>query len=145
MANQFTPAEYLKLKDGTNLLLRPTNCVRYGLEPYCNSIQEFTYGVDIGINKKIGYEPEIVNGKNKNWYTCQVNLKDGWNSDVRRITRTINTVSGWLERLANISPSVGMIFASISCLSTPEYLKILCPSVPLVFFKISVRLVLGII
>ena len=96
MANQFVPEEVLKLKDGSFLLLRPTNCARFGLEPYCNSTQEFSHGVVLGINEKVKHEPETVNGKNQNWFTCQVNLEDGWNSDVKRIFRTITKYPGWL-------------------------------------------------
>ena len=96
MANQFLPEEFLKLKDGSNLLLRPTNCARFGLEAYCNSTQEFSYGVTLGTNEKVKNKPEIVNGKNQNWFTCQVNMKDGWNSDVKRIARTITKSPGWL-------------------------------------------------
>ena len=76
MTNQFVPAEYLKLKNGSDLVLRPTNIARYGLEAYCNSIQEFTYGMITGTHENVNYNPEPVNGRNQNWFTCQIDIKD---------------------------------------------------------------------
>ena len=96
MTNQYSPEELLKLEDGSVLLLRPTNCARYGLEPYCNSTQDFSHGVSLGTNEKVKHEPEIINGKNQNWFTCQVNLMDGWTCDVKRIARSNSKKPGWL-------------------------------------------------
>jgi hypothetical protein len=96
MTNQFTPEEILKLEDGSSLLLRPSNCARFGLEPYCNSPEEFSHGVWLGINEKVKYNPEVINAKKQNWYTCQVNENDGKTSDVKRIARSSSRKPGWL-------------------------------------------------
>ena len=96
MTNQFTPEEILKLEDGSSLLLRPSNCARFGLEPYCNSPEEFSHGVWLGSNEKVKHNPEVINGKNQNWYTCQVNENDGKTSDVKKIARSSSRKPGWL-------------------------------------------------
>ena len=96
MTNQFEPAEYLRLKDGCELVLRPTNIARYGLEAYCNSIQEFSHGMILGTHEKVNFNPETVNGRNQNWFTCQMDIKDGRNSDVVRTTRTLGKSPNWL-------------------------------------------------
>ena len=73
MTNQFEPAEFLKLTNGCELVLRPTNIARYGLEAYCNSIQEFTHGMITGTHENVNYNP-----KNCEWEEAElVYLSDG--------------------------------------------------------------------
>ena len=96
MTNQFEPAEFLKLKDGRDLVLRPTNIARFGLEAYCNSIQEFTHGMITGTHENVNSNPETVNGRNQNWFTCQMDIKDGWTNDVVRTSRAPGRSPNWL-------------------------------------------------
>ena len=95
MTNQFDPAEYLRLKNGCELVLRPTNIARYGLEAYCNSIQEFTHGMITGTHENVNYNPEIVNGRKQNWFTCQMDIKDGWTPGVLRTSRAPGRSPNW--------------------------------------------------
>ena len=84
MNNQFIPEELLELKDGLALYLRPSNCKRYGLEPYCNSTVEFSYGARLGTNKNVGYHPEMIGSSKQHWYICQLNKKDGQTGNVKK-------------------------------------------------------------
>ena len=96
MTNQFEPAEFLRLTNGYELVLRPTNIARYGLEAYSNSVQGFTHGMITGTHKYVNKKPENVNGKINNWYTCQVNISDGWTSDVHRQNKASLKSPNWL-------------------------------------------------
>jgi hypothetical protein len=96
MTNQFIPEETLELEDGLSLYLRPSNCKRYGLEPYCNSLEEFSYGVWLGTNEKVGYHPEMIGSSKQHWYICQLNEKDGKTGDVKKIARSVSKKPGWL-------------------------------------------------
>ena len=66
MTNQFEPAEFLKITNGHELLLRPTNILRYGLEAYTNSVQVFTHGMVAGTHEFVSRE----------WKRCQIYLSD---------------------------------------------------------------------
>jgi hypothetical protein len=96
MSNQFLPEELLELKNGLVLHLRPSNCKRYGLEPYSISTEEFSYRVKQGTNTKVGYHPEQCGKSTQHWYTCKLNQKDGETGDVKRITRFVTKKPGWI-------------------------------------------------
>ena len=95
MTNQFEPAEFLRLTNGSELVLRPTNIARYGLEAYCNSIQGFTHGMTTGAHKHVNLNPETVNGRKVDWFTCQMDIKDGWTSDVVRTRKAPGRSPNW--------------------------------------------------
>ena len=96
MTNQFEPLEFLKLTNGFELPLRPTNILRYGLEAYSNSVQVFTHGMTTGTHQYVNKKSENVNGKIDNWFTCQVNIIDGWTPDVHRQNKASLKSPRWL-------------------------------------------------
>jgi hypothetical protein len=97
MTNQFEPAEFLKITNGSELLLRPTNILRYGLEAYSNSVQSFTHGMVTGTHKFVSKKSDDVNGKDVR-FTCQMNIIDGWTSDVHRQNKGLDKRPKWMEK-----------------------------------------------
>jgi hypothetical protein len=95
MTNQFAPEQFLKLNDGLSLCLRPTNCKRFGLEPFCLNTKEFSSGVKQGTNKNVGYKPEKSEKKIQQWYFCKLNRKDGESDGVKKIHRDVTKKPGW--------------------------------------------------
>ena len=97
MANQFSPEQFLKLSDDLSLVLRPSNCKRFGLEPFCTNIKEFSSGVKQGTNEIVGYRPETIAKKRQHWYFCKLNQKDGESDNVKKIHRDVTKKPGWFE------------------------------------------------
>ena len=96
MTNQFSPEESLELRNGLGLYLRPSNCKRFGLEPYCNNTKEFSHGAWQGTNEIVGYHPDESGTSIQHWYICHLNQKDGITSDVKRIARVKSKRPSWL-------------------------------------------------
>ena len=63
MANQYNPQEFLELQNGHSLQLRPTNCKRFGLEPFRTSTTDFLCGAKNGECDWLGFFPETVDGE----------------------------------------------------------------------------------
>ena len=96
MTNHFEPAELLKLTNDYELLLRPTNILRYGLEAYTNSIQVFTHGMVAGKHEFVDRKSD-ASGKDVR-YVCQKNICDGWNADVHRQVKLPGNMPKWMDQ-----------------------------------------------
>ena len=87
--------EFLKLEGGLNLILRPSNLKRYGLEPFSNSMEDFSAGVRYRNNVRVGYRPEEDGGRLQHWYLCKLNQRDGEDQNHKRIKREVTKKPGW--------------------------------------------------
>ena len=101
---------------------------RFGLEPFSNSVEDFSSGVKQGKNVRVGYKPEQDGGKLQYWYLCKLNQKDGEDEGLKGLRGMSPRRQGGMGSLefsqviVNTLPKGLMMFRNILSRIIPESL-----------------------
>ena len=90
-SNTYSPPECIKF-DGYSLQIRPTNTKRFGLEPFRIDSTDFSVkGLKNNEHPRVKMVKKGTGGESNRWFTCRLNLSDGWSVESKTLKRVGKT------------------------------------------------------